>query len=377
MKRLPGRMAPVYGLAVCLLAACTLVAAPAPRSGAVLPTRIPITPGPSPTPLVTPVPVDTARFTPLPLPTMPPAPTAAPIDTLPPTALPVTAVPIVTPLPTVAPATTVAPTDTPSLTWTVPPTATATLTPAATQPPAGPHPIAYGVTVSGAISDAQPESHYTFTGHLGEEITIRLERRSGDLDTVLALEDAAGHELAANDDASGPVPSDSRIERFRLPATGAYTIIATRFQRAAGTTGGDFRLTLELAGVSPAASPTLPGPQWIAYGQTISGVITDEQPVVAYHFSGEQGDVVRISLARLSPVENLDPYLQLMDAAGRQLAANDDAPSPGAPDTINAQISGFRLPATGDYLILASRFQQAQGATRGAYVLTLLLESQE
>ncbi len=395
MRRLAGRMALACSLAGCLLAACTLVASPAARSGAVLPTRIPVTAGPSPTLLETALPVETATLTPLPLPTMPPAsplptgtllprptvspvPTEAPADTLPLTVAPATTVaPTFTPEPTAIPATTVAPTDTSSPTWTSSPTATRTPVPTATQTPIGPQAIAYGEERSGMISDAQPEHLYTFAGNRGDVVTIRLERQSGDLDTMLALLNSAGHELAANDDAAGPVPSDSRIEQFRLPASDTYTIVATRFQHGAGTTSGEFRLTLQRAGVPATATPGPAGPQRIAYGQTVTGVITDGRPAVAYVFSGEQGDVVRIRLARLNPAESLDPYLQLMDIAGHELAANDDAPSPADPATTNAQISGYRLPATGDYIILATRFQQAQGTTSGAYALTLLLESRE
>lgn len=390
MKGLPGRMALIYGAAVCLLAGCTLVNAPALGGGAVLPTRVPVTAGPSPTPLAIAAPADTATPEPTlpptrpplspvpptglpsPLPTMPPVPsnTPLPLPTMPPA-------PTVTPLPTEPPTQAVTATDTPSPTWTASPTATRTPLPTASPSPIGPQAIAYGDVATGSISNVQPERIFTFAGNRGDVITIRLERQSGDLDTVLALLDSAGHELAMNDDAPGPVPSDSRIEQFRLPASGVYTIVATRFQRSAGTTSGEFMLTLRRIEMPVGATLTPVGPQRITYGQTVVGVINDSSPVVAYAFSGQQGEVVRISLARLNPADSLDPYLRLMDVAGHELAANDDAPSPADPTTTNAQISGFRLPASGEYVILATRFQQAQGTTSGTYVLTLLLESRE
>lgn len=398
MKGLPGRMALICGVAICLLAGCTLVNAPALRSGAVLPTRVPVTAGPSPTLLAIAAAVETATPEPTlpptrpplspvpptgmpsPLPTVPSAPTNTPLPlpTMPPA-------PTVTPLPTEPPTQAATATDTPSPTWTASPTATRTLPPTVTRTPLptiaptpiGPQQIAYGDVATGSISNVQPERIFTFAGNRGDVITIRLERQSGDLDTVLALLDSAGHELAMNDDAPGPVPSDSRIEQFRLPASGMYTIVATRFQRGAGTTSGEFMLTLRRIEMPVGATPTPAGPQRIAYGQTVVGVINDSSPVVAYTFSGQQGEVVRISLARLNPADSLDPYLRLMDTAGHELAANDDAPSPADPTTTNAQISGFRLPATGEYVILATRFQETRGTTSGTFALTLLLESRE
>ncbi|NPV67484.1 MAG: hypothetical protein HPY64_10100 [Anaerolineae bacterium] len=390
MKGLPGRMALIYGGAVCLLAGCTLVNAPALRSGAMLPTRVPVTAGPSPTLLATVVPAETATLEPTlpptrpPLSPVPPASTPSPLPTMPPvptnTPLPLPTIPpalTAIPLPTEPPTQAVTPTDTPSPTWTASPTATPMPLPTAIPTLIGPQAIAYGDVMTGIISDVQPERIFTFTGGRGDVITIRLERQSGDLDTILVLLDSAGHELAMNDDAPGPVPSDSRIEQLRLPASGVYTIVATRFQRGAGTTSGEFLLTLRRIEMPIGATPTSAGPQRIAYAQTVVGAINNSSPVVAYTFSGQQGDVVRISLTRLNPADSLDPYLRLMDVAGHELAANDDAPSPADPTTTNAQISGFRLPASGEYIILATRFQETQGMTSGAYALTLLLESRE
>src|SRR5690606_16714297 len=84
-----------------------------------------------------------------------------------------------------------------------------------------------------------------------------------------------------------------------------------------------------------------------------------------FRFSGKTGDLVTITMNRESG--NLDPYLILMDSDFNELAANNDA----SINTRDARIIQFRLPKDGDYYILASRNDLAQGTTEGAFNLSL------
>lgn len=108
-----------------------------------------------------------------------------------------------------------------------------------------PQALAYGDTAAGAIDDLRFERIYTFEGSRGDPVTIELSRVAGDLDAYLILLDAAGNQLAYNDDAAGmAVSTDSRIANFRLPSDGTYTIVATRFRGAEGDSSGAFELHL-------------------------------------------------------------------------------------------------------------------------------------
>ncbi len=248
---------------------------------------------------------------------------------------------------------------------------TATPTPAVTaaaSPTRPPLAIAYGVTVTGAISDAQFEVRYTFDGGRGDAVTITLRRTSGDLDPYLILLNAAGNEVATNDDAEdGTGTLDSRINNLPLPAAGTYTIVATRFQRQAGSSAGEFELTLERGrrtGNTPIAPPS---GQRLTYGATATGTISDARPAVRFTFDGGRDDLVTISMHRRSG--DLDSLLVLLNPAGDQVAFNDDAPDAG--ETRDARINRFRLPADGTYTIVATRFEGQAGSTSGDFEVVL------
>ena len=202
-------------------------------------------------------------------------------------------------------------------------------------------------------------------------MTLTLSQQSGDLDTLLILRDADGVQLALNDDGPDVAhETDSRIERFRLPASGLYIVIATRFQEAEGTSSGTFTLQLERAEAlpEPTAAPARPT---IAYGETVQGTIDAATPRLEYEFFGVVGDVVDIHLQRANPDEDLDTVLFLLDANGNQLANNDDAPAGTSPATTDSIITGYRLPESATYTIVATRFQEEQGETSGAFSLSL------
>ncbi len=229
-----------------------------------------------------------------------------------------------------------------------------------------------GDTVTGEITAEQAERRYPFFGRQNTEVVITLAQRSGNLNTYLALLDAAGNRLAFNDDAPGSqTPGDSRIEGIRLPATGVYTIVASRSQ--SGDSTGEFALTVDQL-QSPTAVPgptATPVPRALSFGDVVRGMIDNQTPRVDFTFEGEQGQVITITLSRLDANTDLDTLLILLDAAGNRLAVNDDAPQPDNPDSTDARISGFRLPETGLYTIVATRFALEAGTSSGPFELSL------
>lgn len=101
----------------------------------------------------------------------------------------------------------------------------------------------------------------------------------------------------------------------------------------------------------------------IAYGDTVTGMISDEQYIVYYTFAGEAGDTVVVTVDRSSG--NLDPYTGLIDAAGNVLIEDDDSGGDR-----NARLT-YTLPQTGDYRIAVTRYQIENGETSGGYRLSL------
>ncbi len=104
--------------------------------------------------------------------------------------------------------------------------------------------IMYGATVSGRIDDQTPEEEYVFVGQAGDVVRITMERVDGDLDSLVTLYDSERKQIAFDDDSGGQ--QNARLDRFVLPADGMYLLTASRFDRANGTTGGSYLLTLDL-----------------------------------------------------------------------------------------------------------------------------------
>ncbi|HLA42945.1 MAG TPA: hypothetical protein VJZ27_05890 [Aggregatilineales bacterium] len=101
--------------------------------------------------------------------------------------------------------------------------------------------IEYGQVVTGTISNEQFEVPYTFQGTQGDVIIIQLSPVDilADLDqpAVILLDSNSG--MLTSSDSFGTVTLAAR-----LPADGAYTILATRADGRAGTSIGEFNLSL-------------------------------------------------------------------------------------------------------------------------------------
>lgn len=221
--------------------------------------------------------------------------------------------------------------------------------------------LRYGDSVIQMLTDQEPQLYYSFEGRRGDIITVRMQRMSGDLDPALQIVNNQSILIAENDDMETSL--DSEITAFALPYDGTYIIIASRFGRAAGRSTGSFVLTLNSAlesGLGRTARSAIP----FTYGQTATGEVTQNRPEVFYEFSGQQDDLITIQMTRTGG--SLDAFLQLMDGARNVIASNDDFGN-----SQNAQIDNFRLPTTGIYTIVATRFQAQTGDTLGGFTLTL------
>ena len=101
----------------------------------------------------------------------------------------------------------------------------------------------------------------------------------------------------------------------------------------------------------------------MAYGETVSGQITDKSYFELWEFEGSKGDRVQILM---EGSDGLDPYVGLLDAFTEQVLAEDDDSAGNS----NAQID-FALPMDGLYLIVATRYDLDTGTSQGGYDLSL------
>ena len=103
--------------------------------------------------------------------------------------------------------------------------------------------LTFFAPVRGTLSGAMPSEDWTFAGYPQEVISLLAVVRSGDLDPVLQVIGPDGAILGENDDLDSIV-RDAGLEAFTLPSAGLYTARVSRYQGAAGTTAGEYELTL-------------------------------------------------------------------------------------------------------------------------------------
>jgi hypothetical protein len=213
-----------------------------------------------------------------------------------------------------------------------------------------------GQAGQGDIFADDPGDTWLFSGRGADRLRLSVRGLDGFLKPRVELRDlggnllasAAGERLALLGDTLGDTNAT-----FALPADGIYSVAITG---ASGTTG-----TYEVAlSIAPRDMADLP----LAYGETQNGVLDDNRPQDVYRFRGAQGDVIEATLTR-EPGASLAARLCLQTLDGRVLAYAD------AVDGDVARIRGFRLPAAGEYWLVASRFNGAAGTSVGRYSLTV------
>lgn len=100
----------------------------------------------------------------------------------------------------------------------------------------------------------------------------------------------------------------------------------------------------------------------LAYGDSVTGEITDEVWEVTYSFDGKAGDLIMITM--VAEDFAFDGYLYLRDSSGSVVAENDDGVGLD-PRLIIA------LPSTDSYTIVAARLDGPDGTGTGAFRLSI------
>jgi hypothetical protein len=226
--------------------------------------------------------------------------------------------------------------------------------------------LRYGDQVINTINDMSPQLYYSFRAQRGDIVNVRMRRVSGDLDPYLQVVDREAFVLADNDDTLGaPVPFDSTIAGLVIEEDGVYVIVASRYGQAAGTSAGNFVLTVEEADNSGLGnSPQTAEP--LLLGSTAEGELSNQQFAQYYRFEAQADDIVTIRMNR-GATGALDSFVVLADAGLSEIISDDD--SGGGQ---NAEITQYRIPADGTYYIIATRFEREAGTSSGAYRLELL-----
>ncbi|RMG69786.1 MAG: hypothetical protein D6711_18880 [Chloroflexi bacterium] len=218
--------------------------------------------------------------------------------------------------------------------------------------------LPYGATVSGQINDDTPRNRYYFDALRCDFISIRVITTQGTLDPVISVIDSDNNLLHWQDDYNGS--GNAVIETLGMPATGRYYIIVSRFGYELGQTSGEYQITIDRIGNGSDPNCAM------RYGDTVFYTITNDAPFAVYSFRARQGDIINIEMRRRSG--DLDAYLELLNADGIVMDANDDVLGQG---TKNAAIQSFVIPQDGIYYIYATRYGFEAGTTTGNFSLVL------
>jgi hypothetical protein len=196
---------------------------------------------------------------------------------------------------------------------------------------------------------------YSFEADSGTLIDLSVTTDPG-VDSILILADENLNEVLSS--------GTGALTGVTIPKTGQYLVILAPRFGPVSTPGGGYILALA-QGNEQAAGPT--GPQMMAYGDTVNGVINDDQVSQTYTFAGSLGDRVRITM-EATPGSALDCYLELQGPDGAVVDANDDID----PGVVRDSLITVDLPADGTYTIVASRYVGPDEApTAGTYRLSL------
>lgn len=233
---------------------------------------------------------------------------------------------------------------------------------------AAPEMILYGETIEGEITDENAVQVFIFEANAGDIIDIRMNRATeGDLDPLLALEDANGNELATNDDINTE-DRNSYIREFSISEDGEYRIIATRVNRVRGRSEGEFILSLGWLGIDDTllqndailiGSLEFDG-ELVEDGIT-TGFISDSKDFYRYPLEVEEPETsVYLSISRESG--DLEPYLSLVGPDGREIARAGS--SLGSNRRDGGTIDNILLTKPDTYIIVVARSIRLLGESR-------------
>ena len=204
-----------------------------------------------------------------------------------------------------------------------------------------PRPIDYGQTVTGAMTEMQPD-RYTFTGKQGDIVRITL---TADYDNRLELYDSNKAVLIQDDDSGGS--GNAFVAGFPLPEDGNYTIYVMAYDISAAT-DAPYTLTFDKI--------TVPTPGKIAIGTAVTTVMLTADSD-RWTFEGKAGNQVSIAA-----IGTMLPMLEVYGPDQTLIASKDHELGENA-----ALIDSLTLPGDGEYAIVVGRY----GTNPGQYTLML------
>jgi hypothetical protein len=223
-----------------------------------------------------------------------------------------------------------------------------------------------GTKTGHRIESATDADLFRFSAVAGDRIAFDLDRPADSLnilDSVIRIFNAAGTELARNDDAITPDEPLS-IESFLVfdvPTTGSYAIGVSAFGNTnynpttgagdgAGGSTGAYTLTTTIIDPDDQISEARP----ISVGTPVSGSASRGSDVDMYRLTVTAGQRITFDIDRPAG-GTLDSYLRIFNTAGTEIAANDDGPNPDEGATQEAYLV-HQFATAGTFFVGVSAF---------------------
>lgn len=225
--------------------------------------------------------------------------------------------------------------------------------------PIGEGALALGERVISAISRENPVDVWQFEAQEGDRISLTMAPISGTLDPFLVLELPDGTRFNLRDDVSSSDRSSSGEVQVRL--SGTYTLYAQASPKSL-TSLGNYSLIGSI--IQTADGRVVPsGGGQLLIGEMVRGRLTNDDPTDEYRIIVDEPVVLDIALTRTDG--NLNGYLEVLDAEGVVIVADDD--SAGG---FNPVITGLAL-EPGEYTIIARR-PNSDTLSEGLYELSVM-----
>lgn len=211
----------------------------------------------------------------------------------------------------------------------------------------------------GALDSDVTAIQFGFSATEGDEILILAYTE--EFDTFVNLLDDNNNVLASDDDSAFGFNS---LLIFEIENDGDYFAEITSFS---GDAEGDFSVIFcEYAGDIEPDSESIANYIYLECGDTATGTIDNDFPIVFYYYDGTEGDEITVTLS--ADDSDLDTYLAFFTQESAQtdetIAENDDA------EGTNSELT-YELDADGLIIIAASRLGFAEGTTEGDFEIEL------
>jgi hypothetical protein len=235
-------------------------------------------------------------------------------------------------------------------------------------------PVQFDTPVTGEVTGLHWWNVYAFDAEEGDYIQATLQRTSGTLIPEVWVLDNNGQDVTRG--YATDAGDSATTNRYQLPYTGQYLVVAQRQSGINGDSVGGYELTVSLTGSGEGSERlTSAAPGVIEqYNSPVTGTITGAQWYQDWQFRTQAGDMVTIVNKRSPDYTTetpnvLRPALILLDASGQELTRGyvDDT---GA----QAEIDRYTLPSDGQYTVRATRDGYISGATTGGYEVTVMLD---